>query len=169
LVRHFISTRVGIAYGRERGRPLRPELGFRRRRLRHRHLKAKPAAQVACRAAREALLADWPQEWELRCVDEATVRRHPTWTAQWGVVDEVPEVPTGDEHTQGQVDGAVAPLTGRTPYHLSPTLGKDALATFWPHRLADYPEKCLLVIPNPPDHLVDAMRSAAKPLGARSA
>ncbi len=35
---------------------------------------------------------------ELICVDEATLRRHPTLTAQWCLVDEVPEVPTGDDH-----------------------------------------------------------------------
>ena len=57
---------------------------------------------------------EWPAAWELLCVDEATVHRHPTLTAQWCLVDEVPEVPTGDDHAKVQVYGAVAPLTGRT-------------------------------------------------------
>jgi GT2 family glycosyltransferase len=35
--------------------------------------------------------------------DEATGRRHPPLTAQSGLVDDVPAVPTGDEHTKGQV------------------------------------------------------------------
>jgi transposase len=42
LVRHFISTRVGIEYCRERVRQLLHALGFRLRRLRHRYLRAKP-------------------------------------------------------------------------------------------------------------------------------
>jgi transposase len=42
LVRHFISMRFGIEYCRERVRQVRPELGFRLRRLRHRHLRARP-------------------------------------------------------------------------------------------------------------------------------
>jgi Winged helix-turn helix len=89
LVRHFIYTRFGIEYFREQARQLLHELGFRLHRLRHRHLKAKPEEQVAFRAELEALLEDWPEAWELLCVDEATVRRHPTLTAQWCVVDEV--------------------------------------------------------------------------------
>ena len=79
-------------------------------------------------------------------MDEATVRRHPTLTAQWCVVDDVPEVPTGDDHTKGHVSGAVAPLTGRTPYHGSPTLGKEEFAPCLQHLLAYYPRKHLLVI-----------------------
>ena len=101
--RHFIYARFGIEYCRERVRQLLHALGFRRRRLRHRHLKAKPEAQVAFRAELEALLEDWPEAWELLCVDEATVRRHPMLTAQWCVVDEVAEVPTGGDHTKVHV------------------------------------------------------------------
>jgi hypothetical protein len=79
-------------------------------------------------------------------VDEETVRRHPTLTAQWCLVDEVPEVPTGDDHTKVHVYGAVAPLTGRTHYHVSPTLGKEEFAKFLQHLLAYYPGKRLLLI-----------------------
>ena len=84
-------------------------LGFRLRRLRHRHLRAKPEEQAAFRAELRELLDTWPETWELIFVDEATVRRHPMLTAQWCVVDEVPEVPTGDDHTKVHVYGAVAP------------------------------------------------------------
>jgi hypothetical protein len=90
------------------------DLGFRLRRLRHRHPKAQPEEQAAFRAELEERLAAWPEEWELICVDEATVRRHPTLTAQWCLVDEVPEVPTGDDHTKVHGYGAITPLTGRT-------------------------------------------------------
>jgi transposase len=146
VVRHFIYTRFGIEYCRERVRQLLHELGFRLRRLRHRHLKAKPEEQVAFRTELEALLEDWPEEWELMFVDEATVRRHPTLTAQWCLVDEIPEVPTGDDHTKVHVYGAVAPLTGRTRYHISPELGKGEFAQFLQHLLAYHPGKQLLVI-----------------------
>ena len=81
LVRHFLYTRFGVEYCRERARQVLHELGVRLRRLRHRHLKAKPEAQAAFRAELEKLLAAWPEEWELIFVDEATVRRHPTLTA----------------------------------------------------------------------------------------
>ena len=124
LVRHFIATRLGVEYGREQVRPLLHGLGFRLRRLRHRHLKAKPEEQAAFRAELEELLGEWREDWELICVDEATVRRHPTLTAQWCVAGEVPEVPTGDIHTNMHVDGAVAPLSGRTHDHLSPELNQ---------------------------------------------
>jgi hypothetical protein len=146
LVRPFISTRLGMEYGRERVRQLLHELGFRRRRLRHRPLKAKPEEQAAFRAELEALLEAWPEAWELLFVDEATVRRHPTLTAQWGLVDEVPEVPTADDHTKVHVYGAVAPLTGRTHHHISPALGKGEFAQFLQHWLASHPGKQLLVI-----------------------
>ena len=135
MVRHFIYTRLGIEYCRERVR-----------RLRHRHLKAKPEAQAAFGAELEKLLVEWPEDWELVFVDEATVRRHPTLTAQWCLVDEVPAVPTGDDHTKVHVYGAVAPLTGRTHYHISPELGKEEFAQFLEHLLAYYPDKRLLVI-----------------------
>jgi transposase len=126
VVRHFIYTRFGIEYCRERVRQLLHELGFRLRRLRHRHLKAKPEEQVAFRTELEALLEDWP--------------------AQWCLVDEIPEVPTGDDHTKVHVYGAVAPLTGRTRYHISPELGKGEFAQFLQHLLAYHPGKQLLVI-----------------------
>jgi transposase len=146
LVRHYIYTRFGIEYCRERVRQLLHALGVRRRRLRHRHLKAKPAEQAAFRAELETLLAEWPEAWELLCVDEATVRRHPTLTAQWCLVDEVPEVPTGDDHTEVHVYGAVAPLTGRTHDHISRELSKRAFAQFVQHLLVYHPGKQLLVI-----------------------
>jgi transposase len=146
LVRHFIATRLGVEYGRERVRQLLHALGFRLRRLRHRHLKGKPEEQAAFRAELEELLTEWPEDCELTFVDEATGRRHPTLTAQWCVVEDVPEVPTGDDHTKVHVYGAVAPLTGRTHYHVSPTLGQEAFAQFLRHLLAYHPGKRLLVI-----------------------
>jgi DDE superfamily endonuclease/Winged helix-turn helix len=145
LVRHVISTRFGLEDGRERIRQVLPGLGFRLRRLRHRHLKARPEAQVACRAELPERLQDWPEAWELWWGDEATVRRHPTLTAQWGLLEEIPEVPTGDDQARVQVYGAVAPLTGRTHDHISPELGKGALAQCWRHLLASHPGKRLLV------------------------
>jgi transposase len=146
LVRHFIYTHFGVEHCRERVRQLLHALGFRLRRLRHRHLKAKPEEQVAFRTELEELLAEWPEDCELIFVDEATVRRHPTLTAQWCVVEDVPEVPTGDDHTRVHVYGAVAPLTGRTHYHVSPTLGQEEFAQFLRHLLAYHPGKRLLVI-----------------------
>jgi transposase len=62
FVRHFICTRFGIAYCRERVRQLLHALGFRLRRLRHRHLKAKPEEQAVFVAALEELLAEWPED-----------------------------------------------------------------------------------------------------------
>jgi hypothetical protein len=41
----------------------------------------------------EELLAEGPADWDLVRVDEATVRRQPTLTAQWSLVDDVPEAP----------------------------------------------------------------------------
>jgi transposase len=146
LVRHFMYTHCGIEYCRERVRQRLHALGFRLRRLRHRHLKAKPEEQAAFRAELEALLAEWPEDCEWICVDEATVRRHPTLTAQWCVVEEVPEVPTGDDHTKVHVYGAGAPLTGRTHDHVSPELGQEDFAPFLRHLLVYYPRKRLLVI-----------------------
>ena len=93
-------TRFGLEYCRERVRQLLHELGFRLRRLRHRHLKAKPEEQAAFRTELAELLAEWPEDCELICVDEATVRRNPTLTARWCLVKEVPEGPTGDDHTR---------------------------------------------------------------------
>jgi hypothetical protein len=95
LVGHFIYTRFGVEYCRERVRQVLHALGFRLHRLRHRHLKAKSEEQTAFRADLEELLTTWPEEWELLCVDEATVRRHPTLTAQWCLAEDVPEVPPG--------------------------------------------------------------------------
>jgi hypothetical protein len=100
LVRHFMYTRFGIEYCRERVRQLLHELGFRLRRLRHRHLRAKSQEQAAFVAELRALLDDWPDDTELLFVDEATVRRHPTLTARWCLVDEVADVPTGDDHSK---------------------------------------------------------------------
>jgi hypothetical protein len=137
---------LGLAYCRERVRQLLHALGFCLRRLRHRHLRAKPEDPVAFRAELEARRADWPAEWELMCVDDATVRRHPTLTSQWCLVDEVPEVPTGDDHTKVHVYGAVAPLTGRTHDHINPALGQQALAQFLRHLMVYHPGKRLLVI-----------------------
>jgi hypothetical protein len=145
-VRHFIDTRFGIEYCRERVRQLLHALGFRLRRLRHRHLKAKSEAQAAFRAELEKHVEAWPEDWALICVDEATGRRHPTLTAQWCVVDEVPEIPTGDDHTKVHVYGAVAPLTGRTHDPISSEWGKQEFAQFLEHLLADHPNKRLLVI-----------------------
>jgi DDE superfamily endonuclease len=130
----------------ERVRQLLPELGFRSRRLRHRHLKAKPEAQAAFRAELEALLAEWHEDCELIFVDEATVRRHPTLTAQWCLVEDVPGVPTGDDHTKVHVYGAVSPLTGPTHDHVSPELGQAEFAQFLQHLVVYYPGKRLLVI-----------------------
>jgi Winged helix-turn helix/DDE superfamily endonuclease len=146
LVRHFSYTRFGIEYCRERVRQLLHALGFRLRRLRHHHLKAKAEEQAAFMAELAEWLAERPEDWELIFVDEATVRRHPTLTAQWGLVDEVPEVPTGDDHSKVHVYGAVAPLTGRTHYHVSPELGKGEFAQFLQHLLVYDPRKRLLVI-----------------------
>jgi transposase len=146
LVRHFVYTHFGVEYCRERIRQLLHELGFRLRRLRHRHLRAKIEEQEAFVTELEALLEDRSEDWELLFVDEATVRRHPTLTAQWCLVDEVPAVPTGDDHTKVHVYGAVAPLTGRTHYHISPELGKGEFAQFLEHLLVYHPGKRLLVI-----------------------
>jgi transposase len=49
LVRHFIYTRIDIEYCRERVRQLLHALVFRLRRLRHRHLRAKPEEQAPLR------------------------------------------------------------------------------------------------------------------------
>jgi hypothetical protein len=145
-VRHFIDTRSGIEYCRERVRQLLHGLGCRLRRTRHHHLQAKVEEQVALKAEGAAWLTAWPEDWELICVDEATVRRHPTLTAPWCVGDEVPDGPTGDEHARVPVYGAVAPLTGRTHYHVGPVLGRGEFAQFLRHLLRYYPRKRLLVI-----------------------
>jgi hypothetical protein len=146
LVRHCIYTRFGLEYCRERVRQILHALGFRLRRLRHRHLKAQSAAQAAFMAELSTLLAEWPQDRELLFVDEATVRRHPTLTAQWGLADDMPEVPTRDDHTKIQVYGAVAPLTGRTHYHIGAVLGKGEFAKFVRHLLTYYRGQRLVVI-----------------------
>jgi hypothetical protein len=62
------------------------------------------------------------------------------------VVDDVTEVPTGDDHAKMYVYGAVAPLTGRTHYHLSRELGRGEFAAFLRQLLTRYPERRLLVI-----------------------
>src|SRR5918998_1687956 len=165
LVRHFIATRFGIEYCRERVRRVLHALGFRLRRLRHCHLKAKVEEQEAFVAELEELLVEWPADWELIFVDEATVRRHPTLTAQWCLVDEVPEVPTGDDHGKVHVYGAVAPLTGRTHYHVSSKLSQAEFAQFLRHLLVYHPGKRLLIIhdrgPQPKGAVIeDAVREA---------
>jgi DDE superfamily endonuclease len=62
------------------------------------------------------------------------------------VVDDVPEVPTGDIHATVHVYDAVAPLPGRTHYHLSGELGHEEFAQFLWHLSAYHPGKRLLVI-----------------------
>jgi hypothetical protein len=109
----------------------------------------EPLAQTAqwvLIRGQEGLLGDGPEDWELLLVDEASVRRHPTLTAQWGLVDDTPEVPTGDDHAKVHVYGAVAPLTGRSHYHISPEWGKGDFAPFLQHLLANSPCKRLPVI-----------------------
>ena len=145
LVRHFIPTRSGGEYGRERRRQLLHTLGFRLRRLRHGHLQAKAEEQDAFGAELEAVVEAWPEAWEWRCVDDATVRRHPPRPAQWRVVDEVPEVPTGADQAKVHGDGAVAPLTGRPHYQVRPELGKGECAPLVQPLLAYHPGKRLLV------------------------
>jgi Winged helix-turn helix len=95
LVRHFIDTRLGLEYCRERVRQVLHGLGFRLRLLRHHHLQARVEEQVELKAESAAGLTAWPEDWELIFVDEATVRRHPTMTVQWCLVDEVPDMPWG--------------------------------------------------------------------------
>jgi hypothetical protein len=146
LARHFIYTRLGVKYCRERVRQVLPHLGFRRRRPRHRHLKANPQAQAAFVAALHKVSAELPDDGHLLFVDEATVRRHPTLTAQWCMVDDGPAIPTGDDHTKVHVYGAVAPLTGRTHYRISLTLGKGEFATFLRQLLRYYRDQHLVVI-----------------------
>jgi hypothetical protein len=140
--RHFLSTRVGMEDGRAWVRQRRHERGVRRRRLRPRHLKAKPEAPAAFTAEREARLEDW----ERIVVDDATVRRQPPLPAPWGWVDEGPEVPTGDDHPKGPVYGAGAPLTGRTHEHSSPELRTRAVAQCLPHLWVSPPGQRLRVI-----------------------
>jgi hypothetical protein len=121
-------------------------LGFRWRRLRHRLLKANPEEQAAFRAELEGLLAGWPEDGEMIFVDEATGRRHPTSTARWCLVEDVPEVPTGDDHTKVHIYGAVAPRIGGTHYHASPVLGLEECAQSLRHLLVYDPGKRPLVI-----------------------
>jgi hypothetical protein len=120
--------------------------------LRHRHLSANPHEQAAFVTDVHLLLQDWPEEWEWLFVDEATVRRHPTLSARWGLVEDIPEVPTADDHTQGPVYGAVAPLTGRTHYRLRPTLSKGELALFLRQLERAYPHKYVLIIHDRAEH-----------------
>jgi hypothetical protein len=76
-------------------RQLLHEPGVRLRRRRHRHLKAKAEEGVAFVAELVEWLVAWPEDAELLFVDEATVRRHPTLTAPWCLVDEIPTCPPG--------------------------------------------------------------------------
>lgn len=55
-------------------------------------------------------------------------------------------MPTGDDHTKMHVYGAVAPLTGRTHYHISPELGRGEFAQCLEHLLAYHPGQRRLVI-----------------------
>ena len=48
LGRHVLSTRFGVAYSRERVRQLLHALGWRVRRVRHRHLKATRHEHTTC-------------------------------------------------------------------------------------------------------------------------
>ncbi len=86
LVRHFIYTRLGIEYCRERVRQLLHGLGFRLRRLRHHHLKAtvmqrKCHAPRAPRRMKRGLGSAVPQE-------EGTMR--PSWAGSEVVESVVP-------------------------------------------------------------------------------
>jgi transposase len=146
LLRHFLYTRCGIEYGRERVRQLLHSLGFRQRRLRHCHLKANPQEQDAFVTDLHLLLQDWPEDWELLFVDEVTIRRHPTLSAMWCLANEIPEVPTADDHTKVQVYGAVAPLAGRTHYRMRPTLSKGEFAMFLRQLQRTYQGKHILII-----------------------
>jgi hypothetical protein len=146
LVRHWIHTRLGVEHCRERVRQLSQALGFRLRRLRHRHLKGKAEEQAPFIAVLEDWGVAWPEDAELLFADEATARRHQTLSAQWCLVDEIPEVPTGDDHPKVHVYGAVAPLTGRPHDHSSPKLGHGEFARFLQHLLTCYPGKRLQVI-----------------------
>jgi hypothetical protein len=140
--------------------------GGRRRRPRHRPRQAQPEAQAAFPAEWEQLWAEWPGDGELLVGDAATVRRQLTWTAQGGVVNEVPAVPTGDDHPTGQVSGAVAPRTGRPHDHISPVLGQGAFARCLAHWLAYEPGTRLLVLHDrgeqPPGTPVEAGVQAAQ-------
>ena len=60
---------------------------------------------MAFRAELAEWLAERPEEWELLFVDEATVRRHATSTAQWCLADEVPEVPCVARQMAQGLDG----------------------------------------------------------------
>jgi hypothetical protein len=44
------------------------------------------------------------------------------------VIENVPEVPTGDAHTKVHVSDAAASLTGRTRYNVSAELGDEEFA-----------------------------------------
>jgi hypothetical protein len=103
LLKPLLSTRCGVEDGRERVRPRLHGLGARQRRWRHRHLTANPQEQAACVRERHLLLTAWPADWALLVVDEATVRRPPTLNARGCLGDDIPERPTGDEHTQVHV------------------------------------------------------------------
>jgi Winged helix-turn helix len=146
LVGHWIDTHFGVEYCREGVRQWLHAPGFRLRWLRHRHLNAKAEEQAAFMAEREEWLVAWPEDADLLLVNEATVRRHPTLTALWCLVDEIPDVLTGDDHTKVHFYGAVALLTGRTHNHISPELGNGEVARFLQHLLTCNPGKRLLVI-----------------------
>jgi hypothetical protein len=55
-------------------------------------------------------------------ITNTTVARDEVWRTLRRTHD--PEVPTGDDHAKVHVYGAVAPLTGRTHYHIRPRVGQ---------------------------------------------
>jgi DDE superfamily endonuclease len=76
------------------------------------------------------------------------VRRNPSLTAQWCLVDEVSDVLTGADYSKVQIYGAVAPLAGRTHDRLRQELNRGEFAAFLRQLVTRYPEKRLLVIPD---------------------
>ena len=141
---HLYPLWSGVLPGR--ARQLLYALGFRRR-LHHRHLRAKAEERAACVAALEELLTDWLEEaWHWLLVNGVTVRRHPSLAAPCGLRDDVPDVPTGDDHTKRHVYGAVAPLTGQPQDSIGPEIGDGEFVKFLPPLLTGYPGKRLLVI-----------------------
>jgi hypothetical protein len=77
-------------------------------------------------------------------ITNTTIARDEVWRTLRRTHD--PEVPTGDDHAKVHVYGAVAPLTGRTHYHIRTELGKGEFARFLQHLLTYYPRKQLLMI-----------------------
>ena len=124
LVRPCLSTRVGRASGRARGRQGRPPAGGRWRRWRHRPRQGQPQEPAAGRAERPTVGPAGPQEPEWRLGEEAPGRRPPPLTAPWGWGAAVPAGPPGEAPTQGPIDGAGAPRPGRPPSPSGSPLGQ---------------------------------------------